>query len=140
MSLISDLFSRKENKQPDDFFNGYFNREITFTLTDVKLETGYITNIRVACRIVLLSKDWIDVHFGVSKPPVLIIDYNYRTPSPVNDNKFTRHKQGPYQLIIKGNRRKHSILLNNSFESFDYDRKLTELVMSVVKKDLRDKV
>lgn len=137
VTLISNLFSRKNHNQYNDLLNSYINREITFTLKDVKLESGHLKNVRVACRIVLLSKIWINEYFGIRRPPLLIIDYSYRIPSPVHDGRFTRHKQGPYQIVIKGNKRKHSVLLNNNFESFDGDKRLTDLIMSVVKKDLR---
>lgn len=140
MTLISNLFSRKDRNQPNsDPIDGYFNKEISFTLTDVKLENGHLKNIRVACRVVMLSKFWINKYFGVHRAPMLIIDYSYRTPSPIHNEKFTRHKHGPYQLIIKGNKRKHSVLLNSNLESIDGNNRLIDLIMSVVRKDLRDR-
>lgn len=136
-SLILKIFTWKKNVQSiDSSENNYLNKEISLTLIDFIFNNNFKSNVKINGRYIRLSEKFINRTLKVKRSPIIIIEYSYRLPSPVNNNKFTVRKQGSSVIVIKEGYFKH---FNVSIENSNSINTITNLVTTAIKKDLRNK-
>lgn len=140
MSLLSKIFLWKKNTHSKlTLENSYLNREISFTLNCFEFNNGFKSNVRINGRFIVLNNNFVNHLFGIKESPIVIIEYNYRLPSPINNDKFTIRKQGSSLFVIKGRYNKIPILFKGNIKNNKDINCFIEIVKSAIEKDLRKK-